>query len=270
MSNTNRPVTSREYKLMLQVDRFADRDRGTKGLWRLVDFLADRNGGKAVLEDKKPEERRTWYLDTSELSLRRRGWVVRVRKETDEGKDRYKVTLKYRAADRYLSAARDLSCTRKADLKFEEDIIPPFASKFSHSAATKFKSEPEFTKFKDLVDLFPGLKSIGVTGNPKINPVRSFRAHEIAHKIGLLDFPSRTKVKACLSFWYMLEEPREWPLVTEFSFDFDAAETDGDRLEEFPTRLVEHTNGFFHSLRAQSGWIDLKSTTKTAYAYTAL
>jgi uncharacterized protein YjbK len=66
--------------------------------------------------------RRTWYLDTPGLDLQRHHYALRVREEEDEGKKRFKVTLKYRAPDRYLSASQDLSSTEKAKHKFEEDI----------------------------------------------------------------------------------------------------------------------------------------------------
>jgi hypothetical protein len=40
----NRPVTSREYKLMLNTDRFQDRSRGTEVFFDLLSFLIKKEG----------------------------------------------------------------------------------------------------------------------------------------------------------------------------------------------------------------------------------
>lgn len=45
MSNPNRPITSREYKLMLNTDRFADRQKG----------LESKKKDKNTLEQFQPE-----------------------------------------------------------------------------------------------------------------------------------------------------------------------------------------------------------------------
>ncbi len=45
MNPSNYPVTSREYKLMLNVDRFMDRDRGAQVFLGLIEFLIKKAGG---------------------------------------------------------------------------------------------------------------------------------------------------------------------------------------------------------------------------------
>jgi hypothetical protein len=37
------------------------------------------------------------------------------------------------------------------------------------------------------------------------------------------------KIKASLSFWYVTGEEDEWPLVGEFSFDYDVLDSEADR-----------------------------------------
>ena len=111
---------------------------GSQTFWNLV----EKQGGEIHLRQDEERVRRTWYLDTPGLDFRRRQFVLRVREEEDEGKKEFKVTLKYRAPDRYISASQDLSSTKKGKHKFEEDILPPFTSKFSQSMAVKRKKEP--------------------------------------------------------------------------------------------------------------------------------
>jgi hypothetical protein len=63
MDQSNLPVTSREYKLMLNVDRFKIRSEGSDAMWSLVEFLILKQGGDADA-DVEEKIRRTWYLDT--------------------------------------------------------------------------------------------------------------------------------------------------------------------------------------------------------------
>ena len=44
MSTTNLPVTSREYKLMLNVDRFSNGSEGAEAFFRLIEFLIKKEG----------------------------------------------------------------------------------------------------------------------------------------------------------------------------------------------------------------------------------
>ena len=48
MDISNHPVTSREYKLMLNVDRFKDREQASQEFLSLLDFLVSKEGGSVV------------------------------------------------------------------------------------------------------------------------------------------------------------------------------------------------------------------------------
>ncbi|MGK7899791.1 MAG: hypothetical protein AB4372_40785 [Xenococcus sp. (in: cyanobacteria)] len=151
----NLPVTSREYKLMLNVSHFRDRESGGQEFWDLVKYLASRNQANILdLEDKdkwyKDKERTTYYLDTATLDLRRQGFIVRLREENKKKKKEYKLTLKYRSSDRYISASKNLSATlpdklekAESESKFEQYIVPTFSSKFSNSTSIEFDQEFE-------------------------------------------------------------------------------------------------------------------------------
>jgi hypothetical protein len=294
---TNRTVTSREYKLMLRADRFRERKRGVKSFWRLVKFLAhDKLGGEIYKEQDEVLRRMTWYLDTPGAELRAHGFVLRIREEFGE-KKRFKVTLKYRGSDRYVSASQDLSCCEdieKKDNKFEEDILPRFTSKFSRSVAFKTDELPGLETMAQVSDLFSGLVRLNILPNAPVCVVNGFKAHEVVHRVGQLRFEHMPPgleakpdfiVKCCLSFWYLLGEDQEqpseagfsiddeWPLTAEFSFDYDlpkGQQEDSDWLERFSPEVVAGTNLFFRSLQKQVGWLDRSGTTKTAYAFGAL
>lgn len=250
-------------------------------MWNLVEFLVRKQGGYAGA-DVEEKIRRTWYLDTPELALRRQHYVLRLRDESSQGERKYKLTLKYRAADRYVSASIDMSTTEDAqimygenniDTKFEEDIIPPFISKFSQSTSIEMDEEPSLNTIADVKNIFKGLTNLNIPIDSPIKTVNDFKAYETKRELGKIEFKKIPRVKPCLSFWYLMGEDRELPLVAEFSFDYDALKNDHKErnylLEQFPPHIVEATNLFFNTLQKQSGWIDLSATTKTAYAYDA-
>lgn len=85
-------------------------------------------------------------------------------------------------------------------------------------------------------------------------------------------FGGPSELKAGLSFWYLPGGANSWPLVAEFSFDYDADEgAAGDgRLEEYPAATAGGANRLFAALHGQSGWFNPNVTTKTAFALEVL
>jgi hypothetical protein len=267
MAITNLPVTSREYKLMLNVNRFKQRDEGIAAFFQLVKFLLDKEGGNITEEQNEEERRVTSYLDTPELALRQQNFSLRLRKEAE---DSFQINLKYRASDRYVSAARDVSSSDKGKAKFEEDVMPPFISKFSHSITVKKKTPPELSTMEQVTALFPSLAALGLDDKTTVKTIKKFEAVEIVHKLCKFQFARSRAAKASLSFWYLPGDETNWPLVTEFSFDYDAPPVADGELESYPTALVTGANNLFSALQNQAGWIDPNGTTKTAFALDAL
>jgi len=123
----NRPVTSREYKVMLKPGRFRDTQKGIDEIFEIIDSKIG-DDEKFVKDVKEKNRRKTWYLDTVEHSLNERNkFLLRIREE--EGTGGIDTTFKCRHPDRYLSASYDLSSPKNnLQTKFEEDISTPFIS----------------------------------------------------------------------------------------------------------------------------------------------
>lgn len=271
----NRPVTSREYKMILNPDRFGDRKAGTKRFIRLVKGLIKEAGGK-VTEDQDgqdKEKRQTWYLDTPQQGLRQQSFILRVRKEGKKHK-KHKVTLKYREPDRYLSAAQKMKRKRKGwKKKFEEDVTPAFQSKFSHSVSFSKKK----VKLKTLADaekLFPVLKNLDIPGKTLLMRVSGLKAQELFYPVCQFEFKGTNRtVNVCLNFWYGNKKRKPYPLIAEFCFDYDLPKKKARKarkkglLESYPLKTVKGSKKLFADLQDQDGWINLSGTTKTAYAY---
>jgi hypothetical protein len=115
-----------------------------------------------------------------------------------------------------------------------------------------------------VVATYPGPPSLEISGKTAVGKVNDFPAYEFARTPGNHEFAAGTKVKCALSFWYLTEKRAGRPVAAEFSFDFD------DDDEDFPIKTVTGANALFASFQKQSGWVDLSSTTKSAYAYDAL
>jgi hypothetical protein len=237
----------------------------------LLDFLVEKGGGQILERQNKDEERQTCYLDTAEFALRQQGFALRLREEA-RAADGFQLNLKYRGADRYLSAAQDLSSPAKGKTKFEEDVLPPFVSKFAHSISIETDIMPDLDRMKDIVSLFPGLKGLPIDGQTGVKIINNFKAVEIVRKLCKLQFGGPPIIKASLSFWYLTKAAKDWPLVGEFSFDYDVLEdgVDGAGLEMYPRQTVEGANYLFGALQRQAGWSDLHGTTKTAFALEVL
>jgi hypothetical protein len=270
MDISNHPVTSREYKLMLNVDRFKDREHASEVFLSLLDVLASKEGG-SVEEQNEEERRHTSYLDTPEGALRQQGFALRLREEDDD-EEEFQINLKYRASDRYISAAQDLSSPQDGKTKFEEDILPPFVSRFSHSISIETDTVPELDTMNKVMALFPGLRELDIDENTPVETVNDFKVLEVVRKLCKLKFGEEPKIKASLSFWYFIGQEKGWPLVGEFSFDYDVldSEADEDELEMYPRQVVEGANRLFNALQKQEGWISFNTTTKTAFALEGL
>jgi hypothetical protein len=69
MKASNRPVTSREYKVMLNSHRFKDRKQGAEEFLELIAFLIGKEGGTVIERQNKEERRQTSYLDSGSLTF---------------------------------------------------------------------------------------------------------------------------------------------------------------------------------------------------------
>jgi hypothetical protein len=259
----NRPISSREYKLMLNVEKFSDRSAGVSEFLRLADAVVRELGGEQIKVANSDTRRTTCYLDVGGNLLRANGFILRIREEAEED-ERSSVTLKYRGFDRYVSAAADLRCSKKVEYKLQEDILPAFVSRYSHSVKREVKRIPAFATFADAVDLFPGLAGLELDLDQKVAAVNGFFALEIGRKAEIA-FGDGLDAASSVSFWYDRLESEL--LAAEFAFDYPAARTKSARLEQFDLDLVNAANEFFAAIQAHKEWFDFDGTTKTAFAY---
>jgi hypothetical protein len=122
-----------------------------------------------------------------------------------------------------------------------------------------------------LLALFPGLKSLGIPADTSIRPANGFAAHEVMQYIGKLELAD-TPLKLALTHWYVQESEEDYPLVTEFSFDYDLPEEkrSKDELEQFSPELVRGADQLYDSLQNYAAWLAPAGLTKTRLAFESL
>ncbi len=287
MSHTDQPIETREFKVMLNTDRFPEWKIGVKSLARVVGRLAKETCGnwdrtQDLQDDVK--RRATHFLDTPGHDFRRNDFVLRVRK-ADSGDNPFKVTLKFRSFDRYLSAAADISHVLDhgdSEKKFEEDVTPPGSSRFSYSKSLEdLPAQPPMTTLAEVKAVFPGLGAAveDVGGTTGVAPVNGFIAHETVVTLGEVilaeeedDCGRRIKADVVVTLWHGNSKRRGYPLVAECSFDHKMCKSSDDddqnrQLERLPVEAVLKARKLFGKLSAREGWVKPNATTKTRYAY---
>lgn len=271
-------ITSREYKLMLSTTRFRHRAEASTEWMELVARVIERAGGhrlsqqeveneKAAEDGKKPKnladpavnekERSTSFLDTRDGGLRNQGWILRVRRKKAE----LDLTLKFRCPDRLFAASKDASAARAGEMKFEEDIVPPFASQYSRSNTLKDQEDEIVPKtVREAATLFPALGELKIVPETPLLVVDGLEIHEVARQVGGFRFGGGPRLEMSHTFWYVIdpETRNRNPMVAEFSFEL--APNGG----EFPLETVKGAGEVYRDLQAQAGWLDVAGTTKSS------
>ena len=267
-------VESREYKLLISHEPFADADAALKALWEEIEEAAKTLPMiriKSKLDEK--ESRTIVFLDTPDHTLRRHGLVLR-RRANDEGVE---YTLKCRSEDRYFAAGTDVRAAEglKAEDKLEEDIAPPFRCRFSRSATITIPEDRKAAlrktpkTLREATAFFPLLGTLRTDGRPCVSetvlaPVNSITIQECVWKGGKILFePEGTeeeseKASAALILWSRGRESR--PAVAELSFRIK------DREERFNRDQATAAQEVYRLLQ-RLDWAWPEGITKTEYIY---
>lgn len=261
-------VVSREYKVMLQAERFAGPRKpmlnAARHLWgdfsRAVGpVIVEATGGLDTIE----KQRLIVFLDTDAQHLRAGGYICRVRRTVDGGNP--EVTLKFRYPDRYVSEARQMKSRRiRATAKFEEDIKSPFVSLYSFSAKGELGKTPVPSTLDDVSRLFPDLSSrLGeVDGRLTLSPVNDFTARELVITGSTMRIGAKATAECGLIVWYDHRGSATEPVAVEFSYRY------GNPKGEYGGKVAKRASDIFETLQRElTNWVDPNPRTKTAFVY---
>jgi len=263
-------VESREYKLLIGHEPFAEPDAAVQAVWDEIDKAAKtmpRIRAKGQLDEQ--ETRTVFFLDTPHHTLRRHGLVLRQRSDDKT----VEFTLKCRTDDRFVAAGTDVAAAGKlkGKTKLEEDIAPPFRCRFSHSTTIAMPGErkAKLRTLRDAAALYPLLKLLrldGRTCSPKtaLGIVNNIVVHEEVWKGGKIVFGSSDskesdeKASVALILWSRGKSGQ--PAIAELSFRIEESE------KRFSRSLAESARGMYDLLQR----LDCsrpEGMTKTEYIY---
>jgi hypothetical protein len=169
MKRETRPVTAREYKIMLQTSPFEGgrgdmlkaSERFRDAFAKSIEALVVPSSGKTLtggkLEPVEAEKQVTvQFLDTKDLDLRESSHIFRVRQPIGGGP--LELTFKFRHPDRFLASSGKTGGKKK----FEEDIKTTHDRDWIslHSLSGKVKDVDDRTAFKTLKDIEGFFKSL--------------------------------------------------------------------------------------------------------------
>ncbi|MFI4875105.1 MAG: hypothetical protein ACIALR_07200 [Blastopirellula sp. JB062] len=276
------PLTSREYKVMLDAKKFENVDEGAAQFWSDLCYFAYGNSREAAAATplQLVDEREIAFLDTPDLELLvQHGHVLRRRQKIGDDKTQY--TLKVRSVDRYVAAGAEVAAVEKLSQKqkLEEDLVllsrgPGRAllqhSRFSHSCTAEVKmgrATPD--DVAAAARWFPGLKQLAWSEKKRkeipLVVVNDFQAHERIYRGAEMVFGEKkeeqVEAEVALLIW---TDGQAGPVTAaEFSFRYQ------DRRERYPAAAAKMAKDFFEALGQLSAWVRPDVATKTAIAYGA-
>ncbi len=269
MSRTR--VISREYKLMLRVDRFVGNRvqllDAASAFWQaLQPVLEPYTFGVTGNLDSIEKHRAVRFYDTETNQLRQNDYVFRER--IDLERNQREVTLKFRHPDRYIVVDRNMDAAERnrGKTKLEEDIKPPFLKLYSFSTKQDIDDDRSFDRLKDIDDLYPDFskKLDNYKKKVSLHCLGNFTARELVVTGGFFKLrksPERN-AECALVAWYVNGGDAETPQVVEFSFRY------GDEKEDYSGKMARRAYNVFQGIQSGlTNWIDPKSKTKTAYVY---
>lgn len=234
-------IQSREYKLMLRVEKVYDEATVNK-FWSSLDVAK----GKMKLA----KSRSVCFLDSDVRLIRSSGMVLRRR----EGNDTVSYTLKLRSPDRFIAETK-WKTKPKGREKFEEDISFPFQPRYSHSCTIDYKRkhEPKLETFGDLGKVFRNFK---MHDDAKLEVVNDVVVNEQVFD-GIIKLETQ-EIKAGIAIWHDTESN---PVVAEFSFKYE---------QPYRNHLLAHwCKSFFEDMQ-NADECDPIGVTKTQWAYSEM
>ena len=256
-------LVSCEYKVMLD-HRMFDDAKSVLAMFEAELVVLCKTLPKVKLRGKfkLAEKREIVFLDTIDQLIADNRLILRQRIERVKRR-RVEYTLKCRSPDRHFAVGADVRAGRElaAKIKLEEDVGPPFVSRFSLSSTVEGKRRMP-RNLREAARYFPVLKRLERDGRRcplklKLAPVNGVRAFERVFAGMKLKLP-KTNAEVAVILWSNGRRGR--PLVAEFSFRYPVDEGSNSRETALAAMRV------FESLQ-QLDWCLPDARTKTRYVY---
>lgn len=259
-------VTSREYKLLLQADKFSYSNESADVntyINQAKNTIAQQIGRTVSGSMNLDKQRLVRFYDSpSSCLLNNMGYSFRERVENGASE----VTLKFRSYDHYLADFSDLSSpTSGAKTKLEDDITQTATQSFL-VGSSKSTTAPNTRTLNDFLDIhthFPAFKTtFGISDNQALSLVGGLTIYERTYSgvtIDLGEFDADMDV----TLWYT-QAPYSGlkPAVVEVSFKYE------DPAANYTNKVVQRAAISFSALKSLSNYNAPSTTqTKTQFVY---
>ncbi|BAP39036.1 hypothetical protein AS4_40960 [Acinetobacter guillouiae] len=259
-------VTSREYKLLLQPDKFsyANESANVNSYMQQAKTVIAQQINRTVSGTMRLDKQRQirFYDSPSSCLLNNMGYSFRERIESGASE----VTLKFRSYDHYLSDFSDLSSsTAGAKTKLEDDITQTATQGFlvGSSKSTTVANTRTINKFLDIHTHFPKFKeTFAISDNQLLSPVGGLTIYERSYRGVSIDL-GEFDAEVDMSLWYT-QAPYAGlkPTVVEVSFKYQ------DPNANYTNKVVQRAAISFSALKSLSNYNAPSSTqTKTQFVY---
>jgi hypothetical protein len=269
---TSFPITSREYKLTLNVDDKLYKDwkiSNFRHLHNLIEWTCKKTNIVISGKFKQCNQFEVKYMDTPDQQLYNNGWIFRIRTYSTEPCNEY--TLKFRSPDRYYSACQDITVNSKrfksisVNSKFEEDItLDPFSSNFSPSCTICSSNELDFKSLDKLALSWEGLNKLNVSME---SPIVAVRGKQVIQEVwkGVTIKLGDDDVKIRIVLWWSSRCKTDNNLLfAEIMFRLKSKD------ETYDTNTITDAHHFYENLNKlglNTGWVSSDGMTKTKYFY---
>lgn len=258
-------VLSRECKMLLLPEKFADMKAAIKDFWYIVEKAGSDQGIKIKKidgSDREYTQREVTFLDTKKFDLYKNSYILRRRVEDGD----IDMTLKFRNPDIAVSSKADVSPGPENHGKtaMDEDVVVKekiFERIFSKSGKTTIKSDPEAT-VGAYAAVYPGISSLGIPEKTALYTVNGVKINETNVEYGKIHLTKNINATASFAIWQI--EGNDEVFVAEFSYKY--------KYEDSPSEeeliLAHHVSDkFLGKLReGAKSWIAI-GLTKTGMVY---
>jgi hypothetical protein len=259
-------LDGREYKVMLEARRLTGQGDGVLTLRKALEAVGRSVGLEVKGHFGMSDTRWIVFLDTHDHAFYRARMILRQRRYDED--ERVEITLKAMSPDPFIASSCDVgSANGKGSCgKFEEDIGPPFRSRFARSETIKVPGTRALGEdaacVRDAVKHFRGISKLWGKGDfgdfcAPLRPVNGLRPFETVFKGPRVSLGG-TKAKLAVILW--TDGPGGKPMVAELSFRYRASD------EGVRAATARDAFDFFEAVQRMP-WSRPASITKTQYVY---
>lgn len=261
----------REYKILLQPDRFFSPDRFEE-YWKAISKIADDHGVEVHTNEHAFHRyvREVLFYDTPEFDLYRNAFILRKRTFYEDGwpLQDHELAIKYRHPDFKSAAAVDVHprLPGEAKIKFKDELLPlkeklgGIRSLYSHNCVLTSPKVVLDQGLEDVATVFPALAKLPIEPRTRIALVNNVAVEEVQVEPGHFDFGHGLAAKATIAIWR--NRASEVSLVGEFAF-----QAKFHRLEDIHMKAKSRSEEFFRAVQTHAPEWVLLGTTKTAMVY---